>query len=254
MHLADLASQEGLVWARVESGDLDLGASADRERGAAAGGPGRRRRSSGVPASCCWWTATARPTWSGPGGRPLLSGRRVTREEPRVRDGGPPPGQDEFREVALRRRARAGAGGHAAGGRRALRSAAPAEEPRAARAQRAAHALAALRRRVAVVRRRAAAAEPAALAHGARARCGASTTRWRAPPRATCTCGSRSTSRDEVGSMAESFNRMVGELEASRQQIEGVSRNLESMVEARTGRAARLARRACSGSRTTWPR
>ena len=42
-------------------------------------------------------------------------------------------------------------------------------------------------------------------------------------------------SRDEVGSMAESFNRMVGELEASRRQIEGYSRNLESMVEARTG-------------------
>jgi PAS domain S-box-containing protein len=41
-------------------------------------------------------------------------------------------------------------------------------------------------------------------------------------------------SRDEVGSMAESFNRMVGELEASHQQIEGYSRNLESMVEART--------------------
>ena len=41
-------------------------------------------------------------------------------------------------------------------------------------------------------------------------------------------------SRDEVSSMAESFNRMVGELEASHQQIEGYSRNLESMVEART--------------------
>ncbi len=35
--------------------------------------------------------------------------------------------------------------------------------------------------------------------------------------------------------MAESFNRMVGELEASRRQIEGYSRNLEGMVEARTG-------------------
>ena len=41
-------------------------------------------------------------------------------------------------------------------------------------------------------------------------------------------------SRDEVGSMAESFNRMVGELEASRREIEGYSRNLEAMVEART--------------------
>jgi PAS domain S-box-containing protein len=41
-------------------------------------------------------------------------------------------------------------------------------------------------------------------------------------------------SRDEVGSMAESFNRMVGELEGSRREIEGYSRNLEAMVEART--------------------
>ena len=35
--------------------------------------------------------------------------------------------------------------------------------------------------------------------------------------------------------MAESFNRMVGELEASRREVEGYSRNLEGMVEARTG-------------------
>ena len=42
-------------------------------------------------------------------------------------------------------------------------------------------------------------------------------------------------SRDEVGSIALSFNRMVGELEASRREIEGYSRNLEAMVEARTG-------------------
>ncbi len=41
-------------------------------------------------------------------------------------------------------------------------------------------------------------------------------------------------SRDEVGRMAESFNRMVGELEGSRREIEGYSRNLEEMVEART--------------------
>jgi PAS domain S-box-containing protein len=34
--------------------------------------------------------------------------------------------------------------------------------------------------------------------------------------------------------MAESFNRMVSELETSRREIEGYSRNLEAMVEART--------------------
>ncbi|HXY39668.1 MAG TPA: ATP-binding protein, partial [Vicinamibacteria bacterium] len=41
-------------------------------------------------------------------------------------------------------------------------------------------------------------------------------------------------SRDEVGSIALAFNRMVAELEASRQQIEGYSRNLEAMVDSRT--------------------
>jgi PAS domain S-box-containing protein len=41
-------------------------------------------------------------------------------------------------------------------------------------------------------------------------------------------------SRDEVGRMAESFNRMVEELETSRREVEGYSRNLEAMVEART--------------------
>jgi nitrogen fixation/metabolism regulation signal transduction histidine kinase len=42
-------------------------------------------------------------------------------------------------------------------------------------------------------------------------------------------------SQDEVGSIALSFNRMVAELETSRLQVEAYSRNLEAMVEARTG-------------------
>jgi PAS domain S-box-containing protein len=41
-------------------------------------------------------------------------------------------------------------------------------------------------------------------------------------------------SRDEIGSMAESFNTMVGELEVAKGEIEGYSRNLERMVEERT--------------------
>src|SRR5262249_55067746 len=41
-------------------------------------------------------------------------------------------------------------------------------------------------------------------------------------------------SRDELGRMAEAFNRMVGELAASKREVEGYSRNLEAMVAART--------------------
>jgi PAS domain S-box-containing protein len=41
-------------------------------------------------------------------------------------------------------------------------------------------------------------------------------------------------SRDEIGTMAASFNRMVEQLEVSKGQIEGYSRNLERRVEERT--------------------
>jgi PAS domain S-box-containing protein len=41
-------------------------------------------------------------------------------------------------------------------------------------------------------------------------------------------------SRDELGTMAEAFNSMVGELLASKREVEGYSRNLEGMVETRT--------------------
>jgi PAS domain S-box-containing protein len=41
-------------------------------------------------------------------------------------------------------------------------------------------------------------------------------------------------SQDELGTMAVAFNRMVGELDASKRQVEGYSRNLEGMVEERT--------------------
>jgi len=41
-------------------------------------------------------------------------------------------------------------------------------------------------------------------------------------------------SRDEIGSIARSFNTMVAELEGSKREIEEYSRNLEAMVETRT--------------------
>jgi signal transduction histidine kinase len=41
-------------------------------------------------------------------------------------------------------------------------------------------------------------------------------------------------SKDELGAMADAFNRMVGEMLASRRVVEEYSRNLESMVAART--------------------
>jgi two-component system nitrogen regulation sensor histidine kinase NtrY len=41
-------------------------------------------------------------------------------------------------------------------------------------------------------------------------------------------------SRDELGTMADAFNRMVGELAASKREVEEYSRNLEAMVASRT--------------------
>ena len=101
VHLADLAGQEGILWARVEAGGLDLGATADPAtiRRLARRGRGALPRHS--PAWCCSWTGDGEADLVGPGGRPLVSGRQRP-----ARGGAPPgrrsaPGQDEFRETVF---------------------------------------------------------------------------------------------------------------------------------------------------------
>ncbi len=232
VHLADLASQEGLVWVRVESGDLDLGATADRGVVTRLVGDDAAPFV-GRPGVVLLVDREGEADIVGPGGRPLLSGRRVTREEPRASGGGPPPGQDEFREHAfagvrvLSLTATLQAAGEPYGRLHLLKSLQPLERSQALTRSllyggvslsfvSVLLLLNLLLSRIVLA--------PVQRVRDAMARAATGDLRVRLPVH----------SRDEVSTMAESFNRMVGELETSRAQIEGVSRNLESMVEART--------------------
>jgi len=237
VHLADLASEEGLLWVRVESSDLDLGASSDSAVVARLLGP-EAAPFAGRPGVVLLVDREGEADLVGPGGRPLVSGRRVAREEPRATGGDPPPGQDEFRELvfggvkALSLTATLQAAGEPYGRLQVIKSLLPLERNEAF-TRRLLYGgvslsfvsvlllLNLLLSRIVLA--------PVQRVHDAMARAATGDLRVRLPVH----------SRDEVSSMAESFNRMVGELEASRAQIEGVSRNLETMVEARTAELRR---------------
>ena len=232
VHLADLALQEGLVWVRVESGDLDLGASGDRGVVIRLLGPDAEPFV-GRPGVVLLVDRDGEADLVGPGGRPLLSGRQVNREEPPGAEGGPPPGQDDFRELrlggerVLSLTATLQAAGEPYGRLHVMKSLAPLDRSEALTRSllyggvslsfvSVLLLLNLLLSRIVLV--------PVRRVHDAMARAATGDLRVRLPVH----------SRDEVSSMAESFNRMVGELEASHLQIESYSRNLESMVEART--------------------
>ncbi|HXK11761.1 MAG TPA: ATP-binding protein [Vicinamibacteria bacterium] len=231
LDLGRLAGQEGILWTRVEAGDLDLGATADPAVIRRLMGPDAEPHL-GTPGVVLLVNRDGEADLVGPGGRPLVAGRIVAREEAQV--GGLPHGQEEFQETlfggqrVLALVATLSAAGDAYGRLHLLKSLAPLE-----RSESATRSLfyggvtlsfvlvllllnLLLSRMVLVPVRR---------VHDAMARAatGDLQARLLVP------------SRDEVGSMAESFNRMVGELETSRRAIEGYSRNLEEMVEARTG-------------------
>jgi PAS domain S-box-containing protein len=233
VHLTDLASQESLLWVRIQSGDLDLGASADRDVVLRLLGPDAAPHV-GHEGVVLLVDRDGEADLVGPGGKPLLQGRHAVREEPRGEGSGPPPGTDAFRETAfggvhvLSLVATLQAAGEPYGRLHLLKSLQPLE-----RSERLTRSLLyggvslsfvavllllnlLLSRMVLAPVRRVNDAMALAATGDLRVR-------LEVP------------SRDEVGSIAESFNRMVGELEASRQQIEGYSRNLESMVDARTG-------------------
>jgi PAS domain S-box-containing protein len=233
VHLADLAGQEGILWARVEAGDLDLGATAD--------GPTILRMAGADAAPFAGKAGVVllvdrdgEADLVGPGGRPLLAGRSVQREEARPAGGGPPPGQDEFREAVFAGQrvlalvATLSAAGEPYGRLHLLKSLAPLERSEAVTRQlfyggvTLSFVLVLLLLNLLLSRMVLA---PVRRVHDAMARAATGDLQARLPVH----------SRDEVGSMAESFNRMVGELEASRLQVEAYSRNLEAMVEARTG-------------------
>jgi PAS domain S-box-containing protein len=231
VHLADLAGQEGVLWARVDAGEIDLAATADpptvrrllgEEAEPFLGGPGVALLVDGE----------GQAQLVGPGGRPFVSGRRVQREETHLPHGAE-SGVDQFREIVfngqrvLALAAGLSAAGDSYGHLHLLYSLAPLERSEALTRTLfyggvsisfvlVLLLLNLLLSRIVVA--------PVRRTHDAMARAATGDLEVRLPVH----------SRDEVGSMAESFNRMVGQLEASRREIEGYSRNLESMVEART--------------------
>jgi signal transduction histidine kinase/HAMP domain-containing protein len=231
VHLADLASQEGILWARVEANGVDLAATADPVSIVRLVGE-EARPYLGRPGVVLLVDKDGEADLVGAGGRPLLPGRKVRREEvsPRVH---PAPGQDDFRETTfggqrvLALTATLSAAGDTYGRVHLLYSLAPLERGQAL--TRAlfyggvalSFVLVVLLLNLLLSRMVLA---PVRRVHDAMARAATGDLQARLPVE----------SRDEVGTIAISFNRMVGELEASRREIEGYSRNLEAMVEART--------------------
>ncbi len=233
LHLAYLADEEEVLWARLEAGGLDLAATADSGLISRLLGP-EAGPFLGRPHVVLLVNREGEADLVGPGGRPLLAGRHVTRPEAVPPGRTPPPGQDEFREAlfgghrVLALEATLSAAGESYGQLHLLQSLAPLERSESATRSLVYGGVSLsfvlvllllnllLSRMVLVPIRR---------VRDAMARAATGDLQARLPV----------PSRDEVGSMAESFNRMGSELEASRREIEGYSRNLEAMVEERTG-------------------
>jgi signal transduction histidine kinase/HAMP domain-containing protein len=232
LHLKALAGQEGILWARLQASGLDLGATADVSTIRRLIGDDALPHL-GQPDVALLVDQDGEADLVGPGGRQLLAGRQVRREE--LRALGPlAPGQDDFREAVfagqrvLALTSTLSAAGEPYGRLQVLKSLAPLE--RGERITRrlfyggvtVSFVLVLLLLNVLLSRM---VLLPVRRVNEAMARA------------ATGDLSARLSvhSRDEVGSIALSFNRMVGELEASRREIEGYSRNLEAMVEERTG-------------------
>jgi PAS domain S-box-containing protein len=228
LHLAELAQQEGVLWARVDANGLDVGATADRAA---------VRRLLGeeaepyLPGAVLLVDREGGAELVGAGGRPLLTDRRVRVEELQPAATGGQQG-DEFRETswggvkALELATTLQAAGDSYGRLHVLYSLALLERSEALTRSlfyggvTLTFVLVLLLLNLLLSR---IVLAPVRRVHDAMS-LAATDLRVRLPV----------PSRDEVGSIAESFNRMVGELETSRREVEGYSRNLEAMVEART--------------------
>jgi signal transduction histidine kinase len=231
VHLADLAGQEGVLWARVEANGVDLAATADSASILRLVGD-EARPFLGRPEVVLLVDRDGEADLVGAGGRPLLPGRRVRREEVKPA-ASPGSAQDDFREATLGGQrvlaltATLSAAGDTYGRMHLVYSLAPLERGQAL--TRAlfyggvalSFVLVLLLLNLLLTRMVLA---PVRRVHDAMARAATGDLQARLP------IGSR----DEVGTIAVSFNRMVTELETSRREIEGYSRNLETMVEART--------------------
>lgn len=231
VHLADLAGQEGIVWTSVEALELDLGATADAVTIRRLVGE-EAVPFLGQPGVVLLVDQEGEADLVGPGGRPLLAGQKVRREA--VGSGPVPlPGRDQFREASfggqsvLALVSTLSAAGEPYGRLQILKSLAPLERGEATTRRvlyggvTLSFVLVLLLLNLLLSRM---VLRPVRRVQDAMARAATGDLQARLPVH----------SRDEVGTIALSFNRMVGELEASRREIEGYSRNLEGMVGERT--------------------
>jgi len=246
LHLHQLAREEGILWVRYEASEsipgptpdpsglrfLDLGITAD---------PRSIRRLVGEDADeylgrrgvALLVDHDGEADLVGPDDRPLLAGRQVQVEQMRLQVPPPPPGEDRFREATFGQQrvlelvSTLAAADQPYGRLHLLMSLAPLEKGEAATRRLVyggvtlSFVLVLLLLNLLLSRMVLA---PVRRVHDAMARAATGDLSARLPV----------LSGDEVGSIALAFNRMVAELEASRRQIEGYSRNLEAMVDSRT--------------------
>jgi PAS domain S-box-containing protein len=229
-HLADLARQRGLLWARVESEGVDLAATADRATI-------RRLLSDDARAFEAEASAAllvrrdGRADLVGSGGRPPLSAHRVAPEAlPRwraAREGAPFEEQHANGRAVLSFVTELAAADEPFGRLHMIYSLADLERNEALTSTLfygltgtslvlLLLVLNLLISRIVIV--------PVRSLQQALSRAATGDLDVRLPVH----------SRDELGTMADAFNRMVSDLAASKNEVEGYSRNLEAMVAART--------------------
>ena len=231
VHLADLAGQSGLLWVRVEADGIDLAATADRET---------IRRLLGEEAAAFETEATlalllhpdGRADLVSTGGRPLLSQRVVSHEAlpdwtAAERSKGPFAEVRASGQAALSLTAELSAAEERFGHLHLLYSLAHLQRSEAT-TRTLFYGLAGtsfvllllllnlLISRIVIA--------PVQSVQQAMSRAATGDLEVRLPVH----------SRDELGAMADAFNRMVGQLAVSRREVEDYSRNLEAMVAART--------------------
>ncbi len=242
IHLADLAAQEGVVWARIESPEVDLGATADRRT---------LRRLLGDAVEPFEREETlvllvreeGRADLVGAGGRPLLPGREVGREA--LPAWTPSSGRD-FEPTrwnglpVLHFSAELQAAGQPFGRLHVLYSLAHIQRSEALTQTLfyglvgTAFVLLLLLLNLLISR---IVLTPVRRVLDAMSRAATGELEVRLPVH----------SRDEIGTMADSFNRMVTQLEASKREVEDYSRNLEGRVAARTRELATVIANVATG-------
>lgn len=230
VHLADLAGQQGVLWVRVEAPGFDLAATARRETQRALVGA-EAERLEDEPGVVLLVERGSAASLIGSGGRPLVSGRRIEQEAlPRWT---PPAGAGAFQERrvdgegALHYVAELSAAGESFGRLHLLYSLAAVERAESLTRRLfygvvgGAFALLLLVLNLLVAQ---IVIAPLRRVRDALGQAATGDLEVRLPVH----------SRDELGAIATSFNRMAGELAASKREVEGYSRNLEAMVAVRT--------------------